>query len=502
MNRSRILLVNIAQQKDTRNGILGRGMDLNSARARLSPHPNYMAPEAIRFALADSIAFLNASDWDRVSLRSGLFLSRRFLGLLEQNLPENLTMHYALAYAEGRPVAAIVAQSFNIRVADLSSRRAKEEGQGLWRSLGRATVRSVTRGRRRLLLFESVFPWGRLDRVLQEADESELWPEVASSLRRKWHGLLNAAEHAAKLPVGWVRQRMLVCGNFLSTGPHGVAFAEGEDSAQLWPAVGEALYRIRRSSRLFGDSDLVMIKDLTDDQKNAAAALRRLHFRRFETEPNMVLYFRPGWRSFDDYLGEMRSEYRTRIRKTIRDLDASGIVFECLNRDQVKARAAEIHDLYLQVHKHQKLRLVTIHPQWIPALAASFGDDFRTIIARPKEGNKMLGFANVIRDGHSAHGLYIGFDKATAAKGVPLYLGLVYTAVGQGIAMGTEQISLGRTALAPKAQIGAQAQPMYGYIRHRNNALNFAVPTILALLPAPDEPPERHPFKSAGAKRA
>ena len=166
----------------------------------------------------------------------------------------------------------------------------------------------------------------------------------------------------------------------------------------------------------------------------------------------------------------------------------------------MKAQATEIYDLYLQVHEHQKLRLITIGPQWIPALAGSFGDDFRTVIARPKEGGKLLGFANVIRDGNSAHGLYIGFDKAAAAKGIPLYLGLVYAAVGQGIEMGAEQMSLGRTALAPKAQIGAKAQPMRGYLRHRNPALNLAVPSILALLPTPAEPPERHPFKSAASR--
>src|ERR1700758_4534555 len=104
--------------------------------------------ELIRFALADSIAFLNASDWDRVSARSGLFLSRGFLGLLEQNRPKNLALHYAMAYAKGRPVAAIVAQSLDIRVADLSSSRAKEDGQGVWHSLEKATVRSMARGRK------------------------------------------------------------------------------------------------------------------------------------------------------------------------------------------------------------------------------------------------------------------------------------------------------------------------------------------------------------------
>lgn len=105
-----------------------------------------------------------------MSAHSGLFLSRRFLELLEQNRPENLTTHYALAYAEDRPVAAIVAQSLDIRAADLSSMRAKEEGQGFWRSLEKATVRSITRGQKRFLLFEALLPWAHLDEAAQTAD--------------------------------------------------------------------------------------------------------------------------------------------------------------------------------------------------------------------------------------------------------------------------------------------------------------------------------------------
>ncbi len=458
-----------------------------------------MAPGVIRFALADSIAFLNANDWDGVSARSGLYLSRRFLGLLEQHRPGNLAIHYALAYAEDRPVAAIVAQSLDIRLADLSSRRIQGTGPGLWRSLEKATAHSITRVHKRYLLFEALHSGARLDQAGQAADEPGRWPGVASSLGRRWHGLLKAAGYAAELPVAWLHQRLMVCGNFLSTGPHGVAFAEGEDPARLWPVVEAALNRIRRSSQLFGDSDLIMIKDLTGDQKEAAAALRRFHFRRFETEPNMILRFARGWRSFDDYLGEMRSEYRVRIRKTVRELAAAGIVLERLGPEAVKARAPEIYQLYLQVHERQKLRLVTIRPQWIPALAACFGDDFRTVIARPKHASKVLGFVNVMRDGSGAHGLYIGFDKAVAMRGIPLYLGLVYAAVEQALAMGAEHMSLGRTALGPKAQIGAKAQTMYSYLRHRNSAFNLAVPPILALLPKPAEPPERHPFKSGAS---
>jgi hypothetical protein len=125
--------------------------------------------------------------------------------------------------------------------------------------------------------------------------------------------------------------RLLVCGNLLSTDPHGVAFAENEEPARLWPAVVEALYRIRRSSTIFGESGMVMIKDLTDGQGGAGAALRNSNFRRYETEPNMVLQLKPSWVSFDDCLNDMKSGYRSRIRKTLQALDESGIVLKRLD---------------------------------------------------------------------------------------------------------------------------------------------------------------------------
>jgi hypothetical protein len=319
---------------------------------------------------------------------------------------------------------------------------------------------------------------------------------VAVDLWHRLGDLLKTAERAAEFPVKWVHLRFLVCGNLLSTGPHGAGFAEGEDPAALWPAVLEALHRIRRSSTLFGESDMVMIKDLTEGQAGAAAALRRGHFRRFKTEPNMVLELRPSWASFEDCLKDMKSDYRSRIKKTLKELEAAGLVLETLRPEQVVEEAAEIYGLYHQVHDRQKLRLVTIREDWIPALASSYGDDFRTVVVRPKGGGKILGFVTLIRDGASAFGYYVGFDKDAAAKGSPLYLSLVYAGVGQAIEMKASRVVLGRTALGPKAQIGAKAEAMYGYLRHRSTALNLAVPSILALLPEPERPPERHPFKT------
>jgi len=460
--------------------------------SELAPPP----PVELRYALADSIAFLNPGHWDQVAAHSGLFLSRPFLQLLEQHLPENLTTHYAIVYAGERPVAIVVAQSLEIRVADLSAGRMADLSPGFWHSVGEASQRSLSRARQRVLLYDNLLLWPFHEEAGPGEDPAELWPDVALNLWHRFRHLLKVAERMAEMPVAWVHLRFLVCGNLLSTGPHGVAFAEGEDPVRLWPAVVEALHRIRRSSTLFGESDIVMIKDLTDEQAGARAALRRSTFRRFETEPNMVLELKRSWASFDDCLKDMKSDYRSRIRKTLKELDDSGIVLERLSPEQVATEAGEIHGLYLQVHDRQKLRLVTVREGWIPALASHYQDDFRTVVARSKESGRILGFVTLIRDRDSAFGYYLGFDKAAAARGIPLYVSLVHAGVAQGIEMDAARVVLGRTALGPKAQLGAKAQTMYGYLRHRSPALNLAVPSVLALLPAPQRAPDRHPFKT------
>ncbi|MGA2080797.1 MAG: GNAT family N-acetyltransferase [Holophaga sp.] len=456
-----------------------------------------MSVDSFKFAMADAIACLNPDHWDRIVAGAARFLSRDYLELLEQNRPDNLSTHYAIVSSGDRPVAAVVAQSLDIRAVALPSRSMPESQPGFWHSVGEASLRSLERARKQVLLYDNLLLWPSHEQgeVGGEGESEELWPEVASDLWHRSRHLFLAAERLAERSMGWVHLRFLVCGSLLATGPHGVAFAAGEDQAKLWPAVIEALARIRKACTGSGAMDMVMFKDLTDDQQVAEPALRRAGFLRFETEPNMILPLNPAWESFEDFTKDLKSSYRHGFRKIQADLAACGIALERCPPRQVAAEAAAIHRLYHQVHERQSLRLTTITERWIPALAEAYPEDFRTIVARPEKGGEILGFVTVIRDGENAYGAHIGFDKAQAARGIPLYLSLVHSGIAQAIELKVSRVILGRTALGPKADLGAKPQPMFGYLRHRSRALNLAVPSVLALLPAPKAPPERHPFR-------
>ena len=395
---------------------------VHKAKAIHERHRERHRPSGFGFALADSIEYLDAAQWDTVTQASSVYLSRPYLRVLESAGPENLRQRYALIFQGRAPVAAVSAQIVTINAAKLPKSKAAQK---------------VTK------------------------------------------------------PLERLEERMLVCGNLLSWGMHGVSFADGVNRAEAWPAVAEALYRLRRADRLFGDTDLVMLKDVPPEHTTGIESLKRFSYRELETEPNMVLQISPTWKNYDDYLASLTSSYRKTARKITKDVEAAGGRVEALTTDEIIRNGATIHDLYCQVHERQKLRLITLSPDFIPSLAATFGNDFRCNVIR--KDDQTLGFVTTLKDGKTAVGYYIGFDSAANAE-MPVYFRLLQAVIEDAIAMGCERLSLGRTALEPKARLGAKPEPMSVWIRHRIQAMNLVVRGLLQTV-SHEEAPERNPFK-------
>jgi len=152
-----------------------------------------------------------------------------------------------------------------------------------------------------------------------------------------------------------------------------------------------------------------------------------------------------------------------------------------------------LHELYLAVHGNAAVRLVTLSANYLPALARALNSAFRCTVVR--RGEEILGFVTCLRDGDTAIAYYIGFDRVAAADGLPLYLRLLHATIGDAIAWGCRRLSLGRTALEPKAALGAKPEPMSVWLRHRVPALNWMIRGVLGAVPH-SEAPERNPFKS------
>ena len=409
-------------------------------RARLAAarerHRERHRPSGFGFALADSIDYLDAATWDALAAERSVFLQRRYLGALEAACPDNLAPRYALIFRGRQPAAAVVMQIVTVA----GTRFMKPPAPGDARSA-------------RALLRRALGP------AMRRAGEA-------------------------------VRERVLVCGNLLSWGFHAAAFAPDEDPAALWPAVAEAIYRVRRAERLAGQSDFALVKDLSAAERDGAQALRRFGYRPVESDPNMVLEIPSAWRTYDDYVASLNAKYKNTARKIARDLAQAGCVVSRLA--DVGLEAKRVHALYLAVVENAAVRPVTLPAAFFPTLAAALGEDFRATVVR--RDNQVVGFISVLRDGDTAVAYYIGFER-TAGLGNTVYLALLHSVIGDAIEMGCRRVSFGRTALEPKAGLGARPERLWLWARHRNPALNLLIRNLLRAVPH-GEAPERNPFKS------
>lgn len=411
---------------------------VQDVRAR---HAERHRPTGFGFAIADRIDYLDAAQWDAVTRGGSFFLRRDILRVGEQQGPDNVVPRYALVFRERTPVAVV-------------------------------TVQIVTVGSERL----------------RRTPEAARAASAQSSLLRKL-----VAPVVRKAGSG-LRERMLVAGNLLSWGFHGIAFAQGEDPSALWPAVAEAVYRIRRAEKLAGQSDLAMVKDLTAQQVGIEI-LQRFSYRALETEPNMVLALEPTWRTYDDYVAALDAKYRKKVKDQLKKLAAGGCTVETLA--DVGPHSARLHELYLAVQGNASVRLVTVRESYFAELARAAGENFRCTIIRRK--GEIIGFVTSVRDGETAIGYYIGFDRAAAAEGLPIYLRLLHATIADAIVWKCTRLSLGRTALEPKAGLGARPEPMSVWVRHRVPAMNWMLQGLLGAVPHA-EAPERSPFKASAGE--
>ncbi len=389
---------------------------IEQMKDKVHRHQERHSESGYRLVLSDSIAFVNASDWDSVAAFNSVFLSRKYLAAIETCSPVNTEQRYAMAYDQDNQPVVIVA----CQVAEIGGENLTQESGG-----------------------------------------------IADKIKKKY------------------QERVLVCGNLVSSGLHGVGFADGFDQQSAWRIIAEVLYKIRRTEKLAGKIDFVMIKDIKRPLLEPSEVMERYSYRRIQTDPDMVLELDTAVKSFDDYLAMLTTKYRGRIKKIIKTIDQAGLSCEQLPLDV--ETDARIHDLYLQVEAKSATRLATLPKGYFLALQNNLGQDFCCFGI--KDEQQIAGFVSVIKDGDVAVAYYVGLDYSINKK-LPIYFRLLQLVINVAIDWGCGKVSFGRTALEPKANLGAEPVEEFVWARHRVPVVNFMVRKLFRNVPF-DVAPER-----------
>ena len=389
-------------------------------------------------AVHDQIAQVPA-EWDALVAGKSVFLSRDYLRVLEDHGPADAPARYAVVLRNGKPFVAVAAHIIHVdnQLLAVRDRTAFNAGQR---------------------------PFGRL------LDSGLTW------LRNK--GLAAAGRH------------ILFCGNPFSCGLHGIAFAEGVDPRLLWSAALDALHRIQQTDP---HAAFIVVKDVLGRCANHALPLLDQRFARFQIEPSMDLSVPASWRSYADYLDNLNAKYRKAALRTYEAVERYGAVVQGLQ--DLRAEQKKLYDLYTQVERRAQVRFGVFGPGYLPALAEMMGPTrFRCSVIR--KASSVLGFSMVLKDGDTAVAHVVGFDYE-ANKEAPVYLRLLHQVIADGLSLGCREIHLGRTALEPKARLGALPTDTDIWIKHSSPMINRIVGPLLRLVPQ-DAAPHRAPFRSNG----
>lgn len=285
----------------------------------------------------------------------------------------------------------------------------------------------------------------------------------------------------------------LICGNLLATGPYGFSYRKEVSILDLQEILDQLLNALFNEPDLIHRASVFLIKELPASkqfQLDDEFPLKGLH--PFYIQPSMFVYLMDKWKSFEDYLSDLQSKYRLRIRRAI---DAAHQLHHReLTSEEVHQHKEVIFELYRNTADNADFNLVQLNPDYFPALKVALPDRYR--VFGFFQGDQMVAFYSFLKDGDELLGHFIG-TSSLAHSSNQLYMNILIQFVRHGIEGRFKRINLARTALEIKSSVGAQAENMACYIQHRNRLYNKVVPNLLEYLKPQQQFTLRTPFKES-----
>jgi hypothetical protein len=203
---------------------------------------------------------------------------------------------------------------------------------------------------------------------------------------RLTHGLFRTLiKGVRKVYPGFLRTALMICGTPLSVGNPPVRHPQELDLAPMLERLAGLLEQLGRSE----DAPWLAFKEFPGDQ--LADAHRALYGNGSfwfiaPSEPNSALSIE--WSSYDEYLGDLRSHYRYKIRSAARTLARDGVNVDVVPLAEGYDRT--LHPLYEAVVDRAAVQLERLTPEFFTGLGQTYGDAAQLI--RFSRDGKVIGW--------------------------------------------------------------------------------------------------------------
>lgn len=290
-----------------------------------------------------------------------------------------------------------------------------------------------------------------------------------------------------------IKFNTLICGNILLTGEYGFYFL---DKTILYnnqfQIVERILEKVCEVLPKYGYKiGPILMKDFYKDKQHSFNNISKTKYTEFEVEPNMMLQLKDHWNSFDDYLSDLKSKYRVRVKRAFKKL--GDIEKREFSLEDIRQNNQRIYDLYKETANEAGFNLFTLPPDYFTRLKEYLGDKMK-LVAYFK-GDVIISYYTIIFNTDYMEAHYLGYDKSTNGAH-QTYLNMLFDLIKEGIHSSNDKIQFARTALEIKSSVGAIPYEMLCYLKHRSSLKNKILPKALEWMVPIKEWKPRTPFKA------
>ncbi len=382
--------------------------------------------------IADSIQAI-AATWDKVAPPHDLFLSSSYLSTLERNPPEGMTFGYLVFKKAKQPIGIAYCQIEYFRASESLN---IDKGNS-WKD---RLLYSIKKGLSKMVSFYT-----------------------------------------------------LACGNVLVTGEHGYYFDDhaisSDNATHLLQEGLELMARYQRKERQKSMA-VILIKDFFEEKAEVVRKITTKGYTEFAIQPTMLFSLNKEWKSFEDYLSDLTSKYRVRVRRAFKK--AKSLEKVDFSAELIESCLPVIEDLYKKVADASEFNVVQLDVDYLLELKKDLGEKFK--LTGYFDQGELIAFYTTILNGSILEAHYLGLDNSYN-RSHQLYLNILLEMVEEAIEKSVEHLHFARTALEIKSSVGAEAFPLQCFVRHRNPWLNRLVPLFLGVLNPDPEWVPRNPFK-------
>jgi len=278
--------------------------------------------------------------------------------------------------------------------------------------------------------------------------------------------------------------RSLECGSPIAVG-NVISFREGIDRGQALGLLCDGVEGLAKELRI----KFLLLRDFYDKEVGFFDLLKARGYMKIHNLPQAEIKIR--WKSFDEYLNSMRSNYRCKILKTMDKAAKANISFNIIK--DFSDRAGELKRLYDNVYDQAKeVKRERLPESFFQNINKYLGEKV-TIISAEKD-NKLIGYMFLLFSGNTLITKFPGIDY-NYNREYGTYFNLFYKSIELAINSGIDNIDMGITTLNPKKDMGSDIATLNMYMRHSNPLLNKIIPTLFDMITPPDTEGPRNVFK-------